>query len=137
MRSLATAAAAGLAVIASGWAAPSWSQTAPAAAWSTYRNDAFHFIIDTPVPPKIELATSPTVAGPMPVLQGAMDLGARGALQITALDVSQLKTDTTPDAMLEGAVQGALNAASLVKDYEITITKGPRSAGNSRVTATA
>ena len=113
------------AAVLAGSAAPSWAQkNAPPTVWSSYRNEAFHFTIDTPIPPKIEVTTSTSNVGPMPSLQGAMDLGERGALQITAVDVSQLKTAATPEAMLEGGVQGALDNAKLTKDYETTITKG-------------
>lgn len=103
---------------------PSWAQTAPSPSWSTYRNEAFDFAIDTPGPPPVTVTTTATAVGPMPTLQATIDLGPRGALQITAMDLSQLQISSTVDQLLEGGVQGALNAVGAVKDAETTIAKG-------------
>ena len=113
-----------LTAMLAGQASPSWSQTSQSTSWTTYRNEAFDFAIDTPDPPEIAVTSTATAAGPMPTLQATLDLGAHGALQITALDVTQLNTSATADRMLEGGVQGALSAVGAAKDYETTITKG-------------
>ena len=122
-RSLAAVTVGFLAVLLSG--SPSWSQkNAPPESWSAYRNDAFHFTLDTPIALQPTVATAATAGGPMPNLQATVDLGDGGALQITAMDFTQVKTSTMPDAIMENSVQGAITAGSLVKDYEIPITKG-------------
>jgi hypothetical protein len=93
-------------------------------AWSAYSNPAFHFSLDTPQPPSITTNTEKTDGGPMPTLQATVELDVDNALQITALDVSQIKPDPGADALLEGGVQGALKATDSTLDEQKSIMLG-------------
>jgi hypothetical protein len=90
-------------------------------AWTPYSNAAFRFSLDIPAPPEVTTSTEKTEAGPMPTLQGTITLDAANALQITALDVSQLSPDPGADALLEGGAKGALKATDSTLDEEKTI----------------
>ena len=109
------AALAAFAVVA--MAAPGWAHSA----WSAYRNVDFHFEVAVPAPPTITLSSSPTAVGPMPVLQGLISQGETG-LGMTALDLSKLDFDTTPEQLLQGSIKGALDNVKAALDSDNPIT---------------
>ena len=111
-----------IAVIAGGWG------TAPLAraqnAWIVYENVDFHFTIDVPAPPQLTLGTTPGPAGPLPTLQGAIEMSPDASLELSAIDLSTVKAGIDPNAILEGGIKGVVNAATATIDSETTINDG-------------
>ena len=90
--------------------------------WTTYRNDAFHVSIQTPIALTEKIGTTATAAGAVPTLSAIGALGQTGALFVTVGDYGAINSNATDDAILDGAVKGGVDNSHTTLDSVTNIT---------------
>ena len=91
-------------------------------AWQTYHNVKYGFSVATPADPRITEDVTRTSAGPVPTLNGSIDMHERGALVFSVADYTATSRSNDPDEIMEGLVNAFVHQDNSVLDSEISIT---------------